>query len=237
MKETWKNIPGYEGLYQASDQGRIRSLDRYVNSKGKNNYTTIKKGCIKKFAVSKKGITTVQIQTKNIQKCLRVDLLVLKSFFDIDENEYFDVVHKDANYNNNCLNNLEFLYYENKPNEFWKKVLNNSNYEVSNLGRVRSLDRYIIYSNKITHFCRGRMLKQIVDKTNRYWVHIIEDKKNINRRVCNLVLESFVSPRPFGLICCHNDGNPLNNNINNLRWDTPKNNSADSMMHGTIARG
>lgn len=37
ISEIWKDIPGYEGRYQASDQGRIRSLDRVVQSK--NRYT------------------------------------------------------------------------------------------------------------------------------------------------------------------------------------------------------
>ena len=31
--EIWKSIPGYEGYYEVSDQGNVRSLDRYVNSK------------------------------------------------------------------------------------------------------------------------------------------------------------------------------------------------------------
>ena len=42
MKEVWKNIPEYEGLYQASNFGPIRSLDRYV--KGKSNSKQFKKG-------------------------------------------------------------------------------------------------------------------------------------------------------------------------------------------------
>lgn len=48
-----------------------------------------------------------------------------------------------------------------------------------------------------------------------------------------LVLESFVGPRPSGMYCCHNDGNPQNNHVDNLRWDTPKGNSADRYKHGT----
>ncbi len=33
--------------------------------------------------------------------------------------------------------------------------------------------------------------------------------------------------------CCHNDGNVLNNHIDNLRWDTPSNNNRDKIKHGT----
>ena len=36
---------------------------------------------------------------------------------------------------------------------------------------------------------------------------------------------------------CHNDGNPSNNHLENLRWDTRKNNEADKIKHGTATRG
>ena len=51
-----------------------------------------------------------------------------------------------------------------------------------------------------------------------------------------LVLETFQSPCPPGLEACHNDGNPANNHINNLRWDTSQANSFDSAQH-RILRG
>lgn len=46
MKETWKDIKEYEGLYQVSDMGRVRSLNRYVNSK--NGSQSLKKGRVLK---------------------------------------------------------------------------------------------------------------------------------------------------------------------------------------------
>lgn len=53
------------------------------------------------------------------------------------------------------------------------------------------------------------------------------------RYVHRLVLEAFVGPCPDGMEACHNDGNPLNNCLSNLRWDTHKNNQADRWRHGT----
>lgn len=47
-----------------------------------------------------------------------------------------------------------------------------------------------------------------------------------------LVLEAFVGPCPPGLEGCHNDGNPTNNCISNLRWGTPASNAADRIKHG-----
>src|SRR5205823_8359515 len=42
---------------------------------------------------------------------------------------------------------------------------------------------------------------------------------------------------PPGLICCHGDGDPANNRLANLRWDTPKSNSEDMLRHGTRRMG
>ena len=54
-------------------------------------------------------------------------------------------------------------------------------------------------------------------------------------RVCLvhvLVLEAFVGPRPPGMDGCHYDGDPSNNTLANLRWDTRKANAADAIRHG-----
>lgn len=48
-----------------------------------------------------------------------------------------------------------------------------------------------------------------------------------------LVLEAFVGPCPVGLLCCHADGNPANNRLSNLRWDTQAANVEDAKRHGT----
>lgn len=47
------------------------------------------------------------------------------------------------------------------------------------------------------------------------------------------MLTAFVGPRPDGMVTCHNDGNPANNNLSNLRWDTQSNNQLDAVKHGT----
>jgi hypothetical protein len=55
--------------------------------------------------------------------------------------------------------------------------------------------------------------------------------------VHRIVLEAFVGPCPEGMECCHNDGNPRNNNVTNLRWDTRSANQMDSVRHGTKPQG
>jgi hypothetical protein len=55
--------------------------------------------------------------------------------------------------------------------------------------------------------------------------------------VHRLVLEAFVGPCPEGLETRHLDGNPSNNRLENLVWDTHANNMADGIRHGTRPRG
>jgi hypothetical protein len=57
------------------------------------------------------------------------------------------------------------------------------------------------------------------------------------RRVHRLVLSAFLGPRSREVDCCHNDGDPNNNNLYNLRWDTRAGNMADAIRHGTAPRG
>jgi hypothetical protein len=55
--------------------------------------------------------------------------------------------------------------------------------------------------------------------------------------VHRLILLAFVGPAPAGFQACHNDGNPVNNALSNLRWDTPTGNVRDSIKHGTFFGG
>jgi hypothetical protein len=50
-------------------------------------------------------------------------------------------------------------------------------------------------------------------------------------------MEAFVGPCPEGMVCCHNDGDPSNNRLENLRFDTHKANCDDKLRHGTLCRG
>ncbi len=57
------------------------------------------------------------------------------------------------------------------------------------------------------------------------------------RAVHCLVLEAFVGPRPLKMQGCHGDGNPANNQLSNLRWDTVGANHLDAIRHGTAPHG
>src|SRR5436305_14954603 len=60
-------------------------------------------------------------------------------------------------------------------------------------------------------------LKPVADRWGYLSVNLHRDGTKVTRTVHRLVLEAFVGPRPPGLVCCHNDGNPANNRVENLR--------------------
>lgn len=111
-------------------------------------------------------------------------------------------------------------------------------YEVSDRGRVRSFPRrhrvhgggYGVRRPKLMSPARR-------SKAGHLAVSLRRDGKNREFSVHVLVLEAFVSPRPDGMLACHNDGDPANNSAENLRWDTPSANGLDAVRHGRRQRG
>jgi hypothetical protein len=68
-------------------------------------------------------------------------------------------------------------------------------------------------------------------------IGLYRDGKCRRFTVHSLVATAFLGPRPEGMECCHGDGNVFNNNLTNLRWDTPVANAADKRKHGTYLCG
>lgn len=62
------------------------------------------------------------------------------------------------------------------------------------------------------------------------WLHGRPYRKLVHR----LVLEAFVGPCPEGMEGCHSNGNPRDNRLSNLRWDTRTENHRDAVKHGTM---
>lgn len=105
-------------------------------------------------------------------------------------------------------------------------------YEVSNLGRVRSLTRRIQCSNRVV-VRNGKVLKQNRDSTGHYQVCLCDHTKRKTHLVHRLVMAAFVGSCPDGMEVCHNNGNPADNRLVNLRYDTRSNNTLDKVFHGT----
>ena len=100
--ETWKNIKGYEGLYQVSSEGRIKSLKR-------------NKERILKPIADCWGYQVVNLHTGGKQKRLKVHRLVCEAFHENPDGKPC-VNHIDENKTNNCASNLEWCTYAENNN-------------------------------------------------------------------------------------------------------------------------
>ena len=113
--------------------------------------------------------------------------------------------------------------------EQWRSIPSAPGYEVSDLGRVRGVDRVVMRGGRPMRV-RGRLLApKMAGRDGRPRVQL----GSATRLIHHLVLEAFVGPRPSGTEACHNNGDKLDNRASNLRWDTRSSNMRDTVRHGT----
>jgi len=106
MNEIWKDIDGYEGLYQVSSYGNVRSLDRFINHPSGSQ--RLIKGQLLKPETTKFGYLQVSLSKCDLKhKRFKVHRLVANAFI---ENPLGlpQINHKDENKQNNNFENLEF---------------------------------------------------------------------------------------------------------------------------------
>ena len=117
--EIWKDINGYYGYYKVSNYGRIKQLERYVNSGIKNNSKVKRKEKIKKIQINKLGYLHTTFTINGNCKNYNIHQLVAESF--LNKNKYkkmcyekeddikkLEINHKDENPSNCRIDNLEW---------------------------------------------------------------------------------------------------------------------------------
>lgn len=103
--ENWRDVKGYEGFYQVSNLGRVKSLDRVVKDINKDR-TQLIKGKMLKPADNGNGYLIVSLRKDNKRKNHYIHRLVGEAFL----NDYLSILtinHKDFNRKNNNVSNLE----------------------------------------------------------------------------------------------------------------------------------
>lgn len=110
-------------------------------------------------------------------------------------------------------------------------------YEVSDEGRVRSLDRVVMSSNRHNPNLSprrypGKLLTPIVTGNGDYLGVTLSRRGYTRKLIHHLVLEAFVGPRPDGSFGLHHDDDPSNNRLSNLRWGTKGENQDDKVRNG-----
>jgi hypothetical protein len=111
-----------------------------------------------------------------------------------------------------------------REHEVWLPVRGYEGYyTASNLGSIRRLGGDTLMPSQSDGYLRVSLSRQGLVRNHR--VHV-------------LVLTAFCGPPPFeGAQAAHNDGNPLNCRLTNLRWATPVENQADVERHGRRCKG
>lgn len=108
--------------------------------------------------------------------------------------------------------------------EIWRAVVGYEGlYEVSNLGRVRSLERVVARSYHSSILCKSKIMKQRLDAHGYYKISLSDEKHNHKSFFVHRIVASAFIPNPNNYpIINHKDQNPKNNYVCNLEWCTQK---------------
>jgi len=120
--------------------------------------------------------------------------------------------------------------------ENWKPIIGFENYyEISNLGNVRSLIR----KGKTAYGVReygGNFIKPFLSSSGYPAINLTKKGYRKQFHIHSLLLKTFIGECPKNMEACHNNGIRTDFRLENLRWDTRKNNHKDQILHGTRPR-
>ena len=122
MIEVYKDIKGYKGLYQVSNLGNVKSLDRYINYIDRK--PVFVPGKIKSLSIKNNGYLSVMLTDNRVHKRYYIHRIVYVNFKnEIDSN--LEINHIDGNKKNNTIYNLEAITHKQNINHAHKLGLMN----------------------------------------------------------------------------------------------------------------
>lgn len=123
-KEIWIDINGYEGHYQISNFGRVKSNARYVlRSDGRWQY--VKERILIPFQGKTCNYLSVQLCKNNITEKFMIHRLVAIHYLSLDPTTDLEVNHKDGNRHNNRVDNLEVVTHQENIDHSIRTMLKN----------------------------------------------------------------------------------------------------------------
>lgn len=181
MKETWKPIKNYEGLYEVSNKGQVRSL----------NYKRTGEIKILKLRVNKYGYLQVHLSKNGKHYAKSIHRLVAQTFIP-NPNNYSQVNHKDEKRDNNNVENLE-----------WCNCKYNNNYGNRNKKISESIsgEKHFMYGKHHTESTKNK-LRVAFSGVNNPMYGMKGDKSPVAKKVkCVNTGEIFNSIREAGDFC------------------------------------
>ena len=112
MEETWKDIPNYEGLYQISSSGKVKSLARTVSSSLNNGHKRVLKERILKGTANSWGYLMVSLYKNKKVKIVKIHILMASVFMGkrpLGKEGSLVIDHIDSKKDNNNLSNLRYI--------------------------------------------------------------------------------------------------------------------------------
>ena len=154
MEEIWRDIKGYEGYYQVSNLGKVRSLDRYiVNKKGERKHFTEKYLA----QVSRRDYLGVTLSKNNKSKMFSTHILVAETFIPNPENKP-EINHIDGNKQNNKVDNLEWCTRSENELHAYKNGLANPSDRQKQAAKKYAKENY---SKKVVQYSlNGEFIKE-----------------------------------------------------------------------------
>lgn len=110
MSEIWKDVPQYEGLYQVSNTGKVKSLSHYTRNNVKGGKRLTNGKVLSQYKMPN-GYLQVQLSKNESRKKYYVHRLVANAFLK-NEQGLSDVNHIDGDKNNNSIENLEWCSHK-----------------------------------------------------------------------------------------------------------------------------
>lgn len=106
IDDVWRKVVDYEGLYEVSVSGKVRSIDRIVSDTvGRRRQL---KGKLKSISISSDGYCYVSLSKDGVERHCQVHRIVATAFIHNPDSKP-QVNHKDGNKQNNCADNLEWV--------------------------------------------------------------------------------------------------------------------------------